>query len=118
MTTVDALLAWDDARLLVNRLKGERNAHRCEIADSDTPACYVGADDDRALWNADTSDWCEPCKQRHPIHQQIRPAIEARQKAQRRLYRAAELERQARYLPPKDYVDEGFIVRDEPKVTP
>jgi hypothetical protein len=87
---LNALLAWNAARQEVNRLRAERNAHRC------TEACegdYSTGDMGQApCWQAgDTENMCDECKERQkftePLQWAVRKASELRQKMQRQAAR-------------------------------
>jgi hypothetical protein len=75
-SALNALLAWNAARQEVNRLRTERNNHRCT---------------ERQI--GDTENMCEPCKARQKLNEPIawakRKASELRQKMQRQAARLA-----------------------------
>jgi hypothetical protein len=91
-SALNALLAWNAARQEVNRLRTERNNHRC------TERCgydhETGDPGQAACWQiGDTENMCEPCKARQKLNEPIawakRKASELRQKMQRQAARLA-----------------------------
>lgn len=93
-SALNALLAWNAARQEVNRLKAERNGHRC------TEACSydheTGDPGQAECWRiGDTENMCDPCKERvklrEPIQWATRKASALRQVMQRQAARLQKL---------------------------
>jgi hypothetical protein len=95
-SALSALLAWNAARQEVNRLRSERNSHRC------TEACggdYETGDMGQGpCWqHGDTGNMCDECAARQkftePLEWAGRKASELRQKMQRQAVRLQKIGR-------------------------
>jgi hypothetical protein len=89
-SALNALLAWNTARQEVNRLRAERNSHRCTETSA---ADYATGDMGQGpCWQlGDSESMCDECKERQkltePIEWAVRKASELRQKMQRQAVR-------------------------------
>jgi len=95
----EAVCAWNALRLTAIRLHGERNARQCaneepfdEVGPSRVvgvpcwkPIYFAGREDDAHV--LPVIDWCDNCRERQKLHDELRATCKARGLAMRVLQR-------------------------------